>query len=528
MLSAGVYTLRQQNGTTLTFNAQGNLASIEDASGNTITAHYTGGLLTSLVSSDAQLTIAYNAAGRIDQITENPGAQVTTYTYDATGQLLMSVTGPKGTTSYTYVTGQAMTQQYALASITFPGGTHQYYSYDSQGRLTRVYGDGTTKATQYAYVSAGGVAMTDAAGATTTIYYNEFGQPGLLVNSQNHVLQYQYGANQQLIGLSNGNGTAVAYANPGAAPPAVQPLDGADWLDALLNSTPDHDPDEVTVGMVPPLGDCTDCELALEAVVQDIIDEQNAWGSVELTWEGYHDAAVGAAGLILSDVAIAGATLAIFAPVVETVLTILEVLETTFPTLVETVSTLKDVYDVGSAVLTGLANELGAGSADQAQSETNDAVAQWSDNASTFATAEELLLKAVDLPGIAKYFGIAGKVATAINYLDKAYNFINAQLNQVADALDTLVTAEGSYNQAVSAYEDSVAQAQDDLSSYQFCLDTCAEDNGGEGSDPSGPDDGDAGDTGGDGGLGEPGDEGGGGGGAFSAPVPYGDQPVDT
>src|SRR5262249_30149122 len=115
----------------------------------------------------------------------------------------------------------------------------------------------------------------------------------------------------------------------------------------------------------------------------------------------------------------------------------------------------------------------------------------------------------VDFPGAAKYFGIASKVADAIKWLDKVFDFINEQLNQIADALDTLVQAKGLYDQAVTAYQDAITQATQDFAAYEDCLANCSDDNGGEGGGPTVPD-------------------GGGGGGGPGAPVPYGTQPVDT
>src|SRR5262249_2278104 len=114
-LSGGVYQLRERDNTTLTFNAQGNIASFDDGKGHRVTAGYTNGLLTSLTASDGEeIHLSYTPAGRAQQVT-GPGTQVTTYTYDATGQYLLSVAGPQGTTSYTYVTGQSIAQNNALA-----------------------------------------------------------------------------------------------------------------------------------------------------------------------------------------------------------------------------------------------------------------------------------------------------------------------------------------------------------------------------------------------------------------------------
>ena len=61
---------------------------------------------------------------------------------------------------------RAITQDNALAFIAFPDGTHQYYAYDVQGRLSQTALDGNADAMQYAYTSPGGMTMTNASGAT--------------------------------------------------------------------------------------------------------------------------------------------------------------------------------------------------------------------------------------------------------------------------------------------------------------------------------------------------------------------------
>jgi RHS repeat-associated protein len=211
-LSSGVYTLREKNNTTLSFTAQGRLDFIQDTNGNKVTASYTGSLLTSLSSSDGGIfTIAYNAAGRVQNVTDAAG-QITTYTYDAANEHLLSVAGPGGTTSYTYITGQGIAQEHALASITFPDGTHEYFSYDGQGRLVGTSRDGGADPVQYAYTSPGGVTMTDASGASTTLLFNEFGSLQMVIDPLGHTIQSQYDASQNLTQITTGAGTTYHYA----------------------------------------------------------------------------------------------------------------------------------------------------------------------------------------------------------------------------------------------------------------------------------------------------------------------------
>src|SRR5262249_32229174 len=134
-----------------------------------------------------------------------------TYTYDAAGEHLLSVTGPQGTTSYTYVTGQGIAREHALASIAFPGGTHQYFQYDAQGRLIEQSRDGNAEAIRYAYTSPGGITMANAADQTVSILYDEFGQPALTIDALGHTIQYQYNAQEKLTKLTTPDGNSYQF-----------------------------------------------------------------------------------------------------------------------------------------------------------------------------------------------------------------------------------------------------------------------------------------------------------------------------
>ena len=127
--------LTEANGTATDYSSNGRLNYLQDTNGNRITAGYTGSRLTTLTASSGQsITIAYNAAGLISKVTDSLG-RVTTYSYDAYNSYLMAVTAFDGqTTNYSYndpilIGGSAMPKSYgALLSITFPVGTHEYFT----------------------------------------------------------------------------------------------------------------------------------------------------------------------------------------------------------------------------------------------------------------------------------------------------------------------------------------------------------------------------------------------------------------
>ena len=141
-LQNGAYELREKDGTQYVFLPDGQLGYEQDTNGNRITATYYNGQLAELTDSDGQsFTFTYNSQGLISQLTDEAG-RVTTYTYDTANEELLGVTGPDGTTSYTYDDGSNIETLHALLSITNPDGTHQYFQYDSQGRLTGQSEDG--------------------------------------------------------------------------------------------------------------------------------------------------------------------------------------------------------------------------------------------------------------------------------------------------------------------------------------------------------------------------------------------------
>ena len=127
-------------------------------------------------SNGEYLDLAYNAQGDLATLTDSTG-QTETYGYDPTGQFLTSFTDAYGTTTYTYVTGQSAAQNNALATITNAAGTETFFTYDSEGRLIDEHENGGAEDETISYLSPGGYVTTDADGNQTTVYFNLFGAP---------------------------------------------------------------------------------------------------------------------------------------------------------------------------------------------------------------------------------------------------------------------------------------------------------------------------------------------------------------
>jgi RHS repeat-associated protein len=204
------YLLTESNGTATDYNANGTLNYLRDTNGNTITAGYTSGRLTSLTASSGQsITIGYNAAGRISTVSDSQG-RVNHYYYDSTNQYLTSVTSFNGqTTYYSYNTGAGPSQN-TLASITYPGNTHEYFGYDGLGRLDSTSNDGGAQPQTYSY-NLGEVSVTDATSDTSHLYYNEQGLVSKSIDPLGNVTLNTYDADYDLTKVTNTLGEFESY-----------------------------------------------------------------------------------------------------------------------------------------------------------------------------------------------------------------------------------------------------------------------------------------------------------------------------
>jgi RHS repeat-associated protein len=220
---SGGYLLTESDGIATDFGSNGLLNYVRDTNGNRITAGYTAGKLTSLTTTTGQyIHIGYNAAGLISSLTDSSG-RTTTYNYDSSNTFLTSVNGSNGqTTNYTYNTTQyanplvsgAATQN-TLQTITVPGGTHEFFSYDDQGRLTGTTQDGDAEPLSFAY-SFGQVTTTNGTGDASNTYYNENGLVAKRVDALHHPTVYTYDANFNLTKITNAAGSSETFTYNGA------------------------------------------------------------------------------------------------------------------------------------------------------------------------------------------------------------------------------------------------------------------------------------------------------------------------
>ncbi|WP_208492147.1 putative Ig domain-containing protein [aff. Roholtiella sp. LEGE 12411] len=207
----GVYRLQEDDGTLIAFRLDGKFDYIEDTNQNRVTANYTDGKLTRLVHSDGNyLAFSYNDQGLVTQTTDQDN-WTTTYEYDITGEYLLGITTPEGTTNYTYETNSTSASQHAIKSVRFSDNTGLFYEYDNQGRLIKQSLDGNAEPITYSYDSSGGVTVTDASGAVSKLLYNDRGTLGRIEDPLKRITQYQYDSNGNLTKLTAADNTVSTF-----------------------------------------------------------------------------------------------------------------------------------------------------------------------------------------------------------------------------------------------------------------------------------------------------------------------------
>ncbi|NES99667.1 MAG: DUF4114 domain-containing protein [Sphaerospermopsis sp. SIO1G1] len=185
-LEEDVYRLEELGGTVTVFRADGSLDFIADSNDNQITAEYTDGQLTGLLASNGDaLTLTRDANNRVVSVTDSAN-RTTTYTYDETGELLLSVSSVEGTTTYTY------DDNFAITSVTDASGITATFEYDTFGRLIKESFNEGAEEVNYSYGDNGEVTVTNANSATTQFFLNDRGQVGQLQDALGRTLQISY------------------------------------------------------------------------------------------------------------------------------------------------------------------------------------------------------------------------------------------------------------------------------------------------------------------------------------------------
>ncbi|MBX7105905.1 MAG: hypothetical protein K1X57_17610 [Gemmataceae bacterium] len=210
-LVSGGYELLESSGLATRYLANGRLNYVQDTNGNRITAAFTGNLLTGLThSSGAGLTIAYNTAGRITSITDSVG-RVVNYTYDASNQHLLSVTGPGGTTTYTYSIGQGLAREHALRTVTDPSGVVRTFEYDLQGRMSTTFLAINANRMSFSYSPTGRISMTDGSMTPVHLFYDHAGRIARVEDGAGGFTLTEYGPDNRPAKRTDALGRSQSY-----------------------------------------------------------------------------------------------------------------------------------------------------------------------------------------------------------------------------------------------------------------------------------------------------------------------------
>lgn len=212
--SGSIYTLTEKDGSKSVYRADGLLDYIEDTNTNRITVGYDVAQRVSTLTHSSlptlPLTLAYNSHGRVESVTDGAN-RVTSFVYDASGEHLIEVTDPQGTTKYEYLTGQGITREHALAHITYRDDTEQFFTYDAKGRLTGTHRDGGAQPLTFTYQGDGKIKLTDANNNTTTVWFNDGGGVEKAVDSLGRSVEYDYDALYNLTRTRNAAGLQSTY-----------------------------------------------------------------------------------------------------------------------------------------------------------------------------------------------------------------------------------------------------------------------------------------------------------------------------
>ncbi|HLK57942.1 MAG TPA: DUF6531 domain-containing protein, partial [Chthonomonadaceae bacterium] len=264
--SANIQQMQDPDGNALTFayDASGNLTTITNALGRSVTLQYTGSHVTSITdpnTSPARMVqYAYDGTGNQIGYTDAVGA-ATTYAYDASNRITsmtdalgittIQYSGPHGSVSnvsrsslahvlvsshsFAYdtiahattvtdridastssVTRYLYDNNRRIQQITDPNGNNESIAYDGNGNLTNLT-DANANQTRYAYDGNGNLlSRTDPMGHTTTYTYEPtFNHVLTATDPRNNTTTFQYDATGHLTTSTDPLGNTISYAYNG-------------------------------------------------------------------------------------------------------------------------------------------------------------------------------------------------------------------------------------------------------------------------------------------------------------------------
>jgi RHS repeat-associated protein len=200
-LGTGRWQLTETDGNQFVFRSDGHLDYVQDLNGNRISASYSAGLLTTLSHSSGQSIQFTYVGGLIQSVTDSYG-RVTTYGYDGAQHLTSASSYVTNTVQYSYLTGQGIALEHALASVTYPGGIQDFFAYDAQGRLAAISGAGGAEPLTFSYDSVGKVVAADGKSNTTTFFFDQRGLVARALDPFGHAAQFTVDKNLNLTAVT--------------------------------------------------------------------------------------------------------------------------------------------------------------------------------------------------------------------------------------------------------------------------------------------------------------------------------------
>jgi len=208
-LGGGVFTLREKNGLLRVFRADGKLDYVQDLNAVRITCAYEGDALISLTHSAGQALIMTYSGGRVATVNDDAGRQ-TVLAYS--GEHLVSARYFDGSeVRYAYSLGQGLAREHALTEIAHPGGTHEFFAYDTRGRLTGMSREGGAEAVTFGFDSAGQVTATDALGNSSRFFFDCHGLLAKTVNPLGNAVRLNYDNQYNLVAVTDPAGRSHDY-----------------------------------------------------------------------------------------------------------------------------------------------------------------------------------------------------------------------------------------------------------------------------------------------------------------------------
>ena len=98
-----------------------------------------------------------------------------------------------------------------MLNVAYPDGRHQFFAYDSHGRLSEEHLDGDAEHVTYAYDSMGRITVTDASGGKAVLSPDEYGRPISGEDALGRDIGLQYDANFNLTSVTDPSGKIYKF-----------------------------------------------------------------------------------------------------------------------------------------------------------------------------------------------------------------------------------------------------------------------------------------------------------------------------